>query len=400
MSTKKDARIDWRVTKQEKTFLIKQLDAFRKGKINSKGDEQSEAFEMKAWDDAGNLMDIERFCEYHNLPIDDIKKYKLVSHTGSPYYNVEFRPVEMQFDGVDFEEIIEEAVKRNVVPRKLCATLSGDSQTVDRAIISDIHVGLDTNPDGNSLYGGKWDMDELMHRADVFIQAVLDNQTSETLYIDDLGDLVDGWNGKTTRESGHTLPQNLNNKGQFDVAFDFKVKIVEALCRNFAYIKFNNVCEDNHGGDFTYVVNSSFKRFAEAVYPNVEVENHTKFMSHYRVGQHCIILSHGKDSKHLKFGMKPQLDAKQVEKIDQYIKANNLYNYSRWIEFSKGDSHQCILDMSTSDDFDYMNYPAFSPSSGWCQTNFKKGRSGFILQTIDVNKRDKVIKPYWFEWKK
>jgi len=396
---KKDQRLMNRITKDEKKFLEKQLDLYRQGKsIDFKPDKSSESFEMKAWDDEGNLMDIERFCDYHNLPYEHIKKYKLVSHTGSPYYNVEFKPIEIDFEGVDFEEIIEEAVKRNVKPLKLCAEVSGYTQTFDRAIVSDIHVGLEPNPKNNSLYGGEWNRDELMNRADELVARILDNQTSETLIIDDLGDLVDGWNGETTR-GGHGLPQNMDNKEQFDNAFDFKVRIAEGVCKNYAHIMFNNVCEDNHGGSFTYIVNSSFKRFAEERYPNINVINHNKFISHYKVGQHCIILSHGKDSKHLKFGFKPQLDPKQIEKIDQYIKANNLYNQSRWIEFSKGDSHQCLFDMSSSDDFDYMNYPAFSPSSDWCQTNFKKGRSGFVIQTIDANRKEKVIKPFWFDWK-
>jgi len=182
-----------RITKDEKKFLEKQLDLYRQGKsIDFKPDKSSESFEMKAWDDEGNLMDIERFCDYHNLPYEHIKKYKLVSHTGSPYYNVEFKPIEIDFEGVDFEEIIEEAVKRNVKPLKLCAEVSGYTQTFDRAIVSDIHVGLEPNPKNNSLYGGEWNRDELMNRADELVARILDNQTSETLIIDDLGDLVDG----------------------------------------------------------------------------------------------------------------------------------------------------------------------------------------------------------------
>ena len=38
--------------------------------------------------------------------------------------------------------------------------------------------------------------------------------------------------------------------------------------------------------------------------------------------------------------------------------------------------------MCGSDDFDYYNYPAASPSSQWVQNNFKKGRKGFVLETF------------------
>jgi len=99
--------------------------------------------------------------------------------------------------------------------------------------------------------------------------------------------------------------------------------------------------------------------------------------------------------KTLKFGFKPVLDTKQIEKIDNYIKQHNLYSYI--IEFSKGDSHQKILDDSTSDSFGYYNYGAFSPSSEWVQTNFKKGSSFFEFFNYKEDGQ-KLHTPYKFKW--
>jgi len=56
-----------------------------------------------------------------------------------------------------------------------------------------------------------------------------------------------------------------------------------------------------------------------------------------------------------------------------------------------------ILDYATSDDFDYCNYPAFSPSSEWVQTNFKKGKSGFVFGSVEYNDNIKTMTPYWFK---
>jgi hypothetical protein len=114
------------------------------------------------------------------------------------------------------------------------------------------------------------------------------------------------------------------------------------------------------------------------------------------MGDHCFIITHGKDDKNLKFGFKPMLDPRTSEKISQYIRHNNLLNECKYIEFSKGDSHQCLFDMCTSDEFDYFNFPAFSPSSQWVQTNFKKGRSGFVMQNVDMHSDRKNIKPFFF----
>jgi hypothetical protein len=52
--------------------------------------------------------------------------------------------------------------------------------------------------------------------------------------------------------------------------------------------------------------------------------------------------------------------------------------------------------MCSSDDFDYFNYPALSPSSEWVQTNFKRGRRGFVLEHIKDNGARVVVEPYFF----
>ena len=96
----------------------------------------------------------------------------------------------------------------------------------------------------------------------------------------------------------------------------------------------------------------------------------------------CFVITHGKDDTSLKFGFKPNLDPKGIEKIDQYLKQNNVYKNANKIVFKKGDSHQALFDMCSTDDFFYFNYPALSPSSMWVQNNFKKGRRGFVLESF------------------
>jgi len=126
------------------------------------------------------------------------------------------------------------------------------------------------------------------------------------------------------------------------------------------------------------------------------VVNQRKFIDHYSIGDHTFILTHGKDSKNLRFGFKPHLDKAQENKIDNYIKEHFLLRKGVTIEFSKGDSHQYLFDNSTSESFNYYNYPAFSPSSNWVQTNFQKGISGFIHFNYYNNR--KGINEYLFDW--
>lgn len=249
----------------------------------------------------------------------------------------------------------------------------------DRLVYTDVHIGMDVNPDTFSLYGGVWDEKEIFRRLDIMIAHTIFHKKSNVLHIDELGDFVDGWDGETTRK-GHKLPQNMDNQGQFDTGFKFKIYLVEGVVNHFDKVICYDICEDNHAGAFGYVINSAFKAYIELKYPNnVTVTNQRKFIDHYfATPKHCFLLTHGKDSKSLKFGFKPILDKAQENKIDNYIKEYYLLQKGVKIEFGKGDSHQYLIDNSTSRSFSYNNFPAFSPPSGWVQVNFQKSMSGFV----------------------
>ena len=126
----------------------------------------------------------------------------------------------------------------------------------------------------------------------------------------------------------------------------------------------------------------------------VEVVNQLKFIDYNIVGKYCFVTTHGKDSTHLKHGFKPKLDAVQINKIIGFLNSKNLLNQGYEIIFEKGDSHQCIFDSSSSDLFKYYNYPALSPSSNWVQTNFQKGKRGFVLFNYYENR--KSVNEYFF----
>lgn len=48
-------------------------------------------FIMSAWKTSGGVMNIDEYCLHHGLPREDVRGYKLVSHTGVPFYNIQFR---------------------------------------------------------------------------------------------------------------------------------------------------------------------------------------------------------------------------------------------------------------------------------------------------------------------
>jgi hypothetical protein len=258
-------------------------------------------------------------------------------------------------------------------------------QGFDRLVLSDIHIGMDVNKDGFALYDGAWNEQHLNERLETTINHVLSHKKFDTIYIDDLGDLMDGWDGMTIRREHH-LPQNMDNQKAFDVALRFKIRLIESLVGAYEKIVCHNVTDDNHSGAFSYIVNSAFKAYIELKYPNnVTVNIQRKFIDYYKVKNFIFVLCHGKDGGNMKFGLKPQLDDRQIKFISNYIDENYLANKQTVIEFCKGDSHQSLIDKSSSKKFQYHNFPSFAPPSNWVKTNFQNSMSGFSFRNYYDN---------------
>lgn len=358
------------------------------------------SFMPSAWDAGKNrFLNIDEYCDTYGLPKEAVRSSKLVAHMEKHMiYNIAFNPTINEQTGIDKDfiaDIISTYITSKVeVPKKGF----GDDSYTDRLIITDIHIGMSTEGGRNvvPLYDGLWNEKVLYERLDELMVHVAKYQKSNTIIVDELGDYVDGLFGETTRK-GHHLPQNMSDKECFKVAIKFKIDLIERLLGLYDKVICNNITEDNHSGVYGFFVNFAVKTLIDIKYPdNVEYNICEKFINHYSIGPHTFIISHGKDSEALKFGFKAILDTKQAEKIDKYCKEYRLYN-GNTIEFSKGDSHQMILDYTTSTDFDYCSYPAFSRPSNWVKSNFGKSRSGFVMQNLDMKSTVKVNVPYFFE---
>lgn len=290
---------------------------------------------------------------------------------------------------IDFLSIFKDKIEPIKLPK---VTTKFDLCKFDRLVYTDVHIGMEVNKNGYSLYDGVWNEEEVNKRLNDMVVYTLLNKKSDTLHIHELGDFMDGYNAITTR-GGHELPQNMDNQKAFDVGLEFKIKMIDSLAPYYNKINVVNICNDNHAGSFGYIVNSAFKTVIDLKYKDrVEVINQRKFIDHYIYENRCFILSHGKDDKNLKFGFKPFLDAVQIEKIKNYIDEYKLHGYQ--IEFCKGDSHQLLLDFTSSATFEYLNFGAFSPPSDWVKTNFKNTNSSFVV--MNYFDKNKSINPFIF----
>lgn len=338
------------------------------------------------------ISSIEKF-QSESIPIPDnfeVIKISTSETTGQQWVQYAAKQ-EAEVKELDFEKIVKKHIKA-IKPIKVKAI--DKAKDFDRLVITDVHIGMETDKYNNSMYAIKWNREEVLKDAKLIVQTTLKEKESNFLVIDDYGDLMDGFDGKTTR-GGHELPQNMTNEEAFDCAIEFKLSLIEPLVNHYQRIEVNNICNDNHSGAFGYFVNKTIKEILEIKYSHVKVKNFRQFINHYFIGKICFVISHGKDDKSLKFGFRPQLKPESIEKIDQYCKNNQIYKHSNLVIFCKGDSHQALFDMCSSDDFYYFNYPALSPSSQWVQNNFKKGRRGFFLESfkdLDIYIKPKFIR--------
>lgn len=98
---------------------------------------------LTAWDENGNLMSIEQFCETYNLPYDDVTSSKLITHTGVPFYNVVFKEQPL---GATRQEVLDMVEERVSTYRHLTPRVSKGNGLATQAL-SDIHLGQRIQPD-------------------------------------------------------------------------------------------------------------------------------------------------------------------------------------------------------------------------------------------------------------
>lgn len=338
-----------------------------------------------------------------DIPFNQIRTYWIKKPGLSTHVHIDHKKPNLTKKWI--KDCMKELYDELEIPKHIDIKYESNNSRVLRLIITDVHVSMETNYSGLSLYGGVWNEEELfirledvLEKAEILKRKNKNNPFTE-IHVIDLGDYMDGWDSMTTRK-GHSLPQNMNNRKAFKVGTSFKIQLLESLQNMFGVLVKNyNVNNDNHSSDFGYIVNESVKNFVESKNQNIEVYNLEKFMNYYFIGRHGFILCHGKDESHMKHGYKSQLDSGTKEKIENYINFHKLNQIGETITFEKGDSHQQILDYSSSDMFNYFNYFAFSPSSDWVQTNFKRGKSGYSYMIVDQDLDEHQLMSYTFKWK-
>ena len=253
-----------------------------------------------------------------------------------------------------------------------------------KVILSDIHVGLEPNPEGNGLFTYEYNAEIFNKNLDNVFNNVMSEYNShgtfEMFVLDDLGDGLDGWDGFTTR-GGHKLDQNMGNLEAFETYVDGKYSLMRRIIEAGVAKKYmvRSVTNCNHSGDFGAIANKTVEKMLTiGTNQKVEFVLLERFMEHFTWGDHCFIITHGKDKKHMNRGLPVVLNDRSINFINDYIEHYEID--SKYIHLEKGDLHQ--VGYQRAKKFDYRNYMSFSAPSNWQQHNFGDSYSGYSMQIV------------------
>jgi hypothetical protein len=253
--------------------------------------------------------------------------------------------------------------------------------------LSDKHIGAMTKPD--AMYDNVYNRAVFRKRLAEVYTKILETVelvgTFEDIYICDLGDSMDGWNGYTTR-GGHKLPQNMDNKEAFNTyVFEHKI-FFDNLIRSGFGNHYHAIMQtnDNHSSDYGYIANQALSLYLETAYPGIEIRLMTKFLEHINYGLHTIILTHGKDSEDLKHGLPLQLTPKAENFLEKYISYHKI-DTEYPIHVIKGDLHSESQQVAYH--FRYRNVLSMYGASKWIMNNFGPSHAGVSFDIYNKNSK-------------
>lgn len=246
--------------------------------------------------------------------------------------------------------------------------------------LSDMHIGAYVSP--LSIYSNPYDKDEVIRRINIILNRVHDLHETykgfDNIYVCNLGDSLDGYNGQTTR-GGHSLPQNMCNKEQIHT-FIFVMNYLFTELNKLEYNKMHYYCvgESNHDGDFGYAANVALETILANKGVNCTIFD--KFIGEFKAGETTFILCHGKDNKDMFKNLPLTLDIKTENFINEYLDTKGI---SGNVIFIKGDLHQSATTYGRR--FTYRSVGSLFGSSEWIHKNFGNAPAACDYSVLDGN---------------
>ena len=250
--------------------------------------------------------------------------------------------------------------------------------------LSDLHIGAKLSSD--SLYNNDWNEKELVRRLKKLIlkiSHIQDVYPSNTCYLNLLGDMLDGMDNMTARRD-HVMPQNMDNKEQFNVFLEIMIWFIDNLSTMFNNIVVNSVPNGNHTGAPEYFAIVALKYAIDSKFKNVTMDIPDKFFTQVVVNNNLFLCCHGKDATFMKKPLPLHLTNDAKVWLDNYLIREEVFskNYNS-IHILKGDLHTASFDDTLQ--YDYRNCLSLFGDSDYSQMNFPSNGYGCSYSVIINN---------------
>lgn len=229
--------------------------------------------------------------------------------------------------------------------------------------ISDVHVGAALS--STSLFDNNWNEEELSRRLFQVVDKAHRLGPYEEIVVNFVGDYLDGMDGMTARRD-HVMPQNMDNKQQFNVFID---KMLEFLFNLYGITNKLTVYaapEGNHGGYADYFAIKALQYACNAKFPTIDFTVFDKYFGIFNVKSHTYLSMHGKDGKFMNKAMPLNLNDATSALLRDWLDREEIYENN--VHIIKGDLHSNNLNSCRK--FDYRNVLSLFGDSDYSQMNY------------------------------
>jgi hypothetical protein len=320
----------------------------------------------------GTLMNIEEYCSFYGIPFEQARTYKLVTHTGTPYYNIASNVLsqESYVSEQELKDLIEDGLESVKLTLKTNAT---GSNSVGVVKLADLHLGAYVD---NLIRTKNFSIDILANK--LYDAATEVNKRGySVVHIHILGDLIESFTGLSHKNTWKGLDKAM-------VGAEAVKLVVKILHDNFLS-RINNlgdvkVVAGNHDR-----VTSDNKEDVQGGAANLvcwglelighRIEFNPLVITHVVDGI-CHILTHGHHNISKKSTKQICWDY-GVQGMYNLICEGHLHSIIQKLNVNQRDSYQTIKDDAV--DHRRINCPSFFTGNFFSESLGYTSESGFII---------------------
>jgi predicted phosphodiesterase len=319
----------------------------------------------------GQLMSIEKYCEFYGLDVNKIRSYKLISHTGLPFYNCVF-----------YEEVIEPAVTEQELKELILRGFEGINYSpitkytknkIGVVKIADLHLGAYVD---NLIRTKNFSIDILANKLSEAVNDINERNYS-VVHVHILGDLIESFTGLSHKNTWKGLDKAMVGAEAVKLVVkilhdNFLSKIVnlgeiKVVAGNHDRVTSDNK-EDVQGGAASLVC-WGLELLGYDVEFNSLVITHT-------IGKITHILTHGHHALSKKSTKQLCWDY-GVQGNYNLICEGHLHSIIQKLNINQRDTYQTIKDDAV--DHRRMNCPSFFTGNFFSESLGYTSESGFVI---------------------